>query len=60
MELHALIPRRQKAAAPQAVIERLIALLPAQRNHHDERRQVLVLAAQPYAIHEPRLGRPAS
>ena len=57
-ELHALIARRQEAAAPQAVVERLVG--PASREHDDERRQVLVHAAQAIATQAPMLGRPAS
>ena len=52
MELHALELRRQKAAAPQPVVQRLIPAGSAQRNQHDERRQILVLATQ--SISQPR------
>ena len=60
-ELHALILRRQEAAAPEAVVERLIGGAGrVARDHHDERRQVLVQLPRPYATHAPMLGRPAS
>ena len=49
-ELHALMLRRQEAAAPQARVERLVDL--ARRDQHDERRQVFVVAAQ--AVVHPR------
>ena len=46
-ELHALVSRRQKSAAPQPVVERLVVRIAAAlRDHDDERRQVVVLAAQ--------------
>ena len=51
MKLHALIPRRKKAAAPQPVIQRLVARC-TERNHDDESGQVLVLAAQ--TVSDPR------
>ena len=52
-ELHALMLAGQEAAAPQPREQRLIVLLPrALRDHHDEGRQVLVLAAQ--AVAQPR------
>ena len=55
-ELHALVLRRQEAAAPQAGVERLVDL--ARRDEHDERRQVLVVAAE--AVVQPRAhARPA-
>ena len=58
-ELHALVFGGQKAAAPQAVVERLIdAPAGAARDHHHERRQILALAAQ--AVRYPRAeARPA-
>ena len=61
-ELHALIARRQKAAAPEPVVERLIVRIAAAlRDHHDERRQILVLAAQVRTpATTPMRGRPAS
>ena len=49
-ELHALVARRQEAASPQAVVERLVG--PPAREQDDERRQVLVLA--PQAVGDPR------
>ena len=48
-ELDALIARRQEAAAPEAVVERLVG--PPAREQDDERRQVLVLA--PQAVGDP-------
>ena len=55
-ELHALVLGRQEAAAPEAGVERLIDL--AGRDEHDERRQVLVVAAEP--VVNPRAhARPA-
>ena len=50
-ELNALKFGRQKAGAPQTRVKRLIALF-AVRDHHDERRQIFVRAAQ--AITQPR------
>ena len=47
-ELNALKFRRQKAGAPQTRVKRLVALF-AIRNHHDERRQIFVRAAQAVA-----------
>ena len=49
-ELHALVPRRQKAASPEPVVERLVG--PPAREQDDERRQVLVFA--PQAVGDPR------
>ena len=50
--LHALVLRRQEAAAPQPVVERLVGRVAgALRDQHDERGQVLVLAAE--AVAEP-------
>ena len=55
-ELHALVLRRQEAAAPEPRVQRLIDL--AGRDQHDERRQVLVVAAE--AVVNPRAhARPA-
>ena len=46
-ELDALILRRQKPTAPQAIIERLIGeIARALRDHDDEGRQIAILAAQ--------------
>ena len=50
-ELHALVLGRQEAAAPEPVVRAAGRRLPALRDQHDERRQVLVLAAQ--AVAEP-------
>ena len=48
--MHALILRRQEAVAPQAREQRLVGVDGARlRNQHDERRQILVLAAQAVA-----------
>ena len=55
-ELDALILRRQEPAAPQPVVQRLAA--GALGHHHDERRQVGALAAEP--IGQPRADRRAS
>ena len=52
-ELHALILRIQKAAAPQPRVERLVGLV--RRDEHDERRQVVVHRAQ--AVRQPRAHR---
>ena len=52
-ELHALMLRRQKAAAPQAVVERLIvAAARAEGREHHVGGQVLIFAAE--AVTEPR------
>ena len=52
-ELHALIHRRQKAAAPQAVVKRLVfAPTRAKRRHDDISRQIAVQATE--TIAEPR------
>ena len=56
-KLHTLMPRGQKATAPGAISQRLRIAL-ALRHHHDIRRQVLILAAQP--IGDPRAHRRAS
>ncbi len=58
-ELDALVARRQKAAPPEAIVERLIVRVAAAlRDHDDEGRQVLVLAAQ--AVAQPAAdARPA-
>ena len=59
-ELHALIARRQKAAAPQPVVERLAAAAAAGRDHDDKRRQVLRSRRRARkTTHDPMLGRPA-
>ena len=51
-ELDPLMPRGQKAAAPQPVVQRLIVgAAGAARDHRHERRQVLVLA--PQAVRNP-------
>ena len=55
-QLHALVARRQEAASPQPVVERLVG--PPAREQDDERRQVLVLT--PQAVGDPRAhARPA-
>ena len=51
-ELHPLIPRRQKTAAPQSVREGLISKRSAARRHHDICREILVLT--PKTICQPR------
>ncbi len=60
-ELHALVLRRQEAAAPQPGVERLIALTGA-RHQDDEAGQVGVLGAEPVATATRRStgGRPAA
>ena len=55
-QLDALILARQEAGAPQPLGERLAGA----GHHHDERRQILVLAAQAVVTQAPMLGRPAS
>ena len=50
-QVHALVPRRQKAASPEAAVEGL-AIAGAVRDHHHERRQVAVRAAE--AVADPR------
>ena len=56
-EVHALIFRRQKSAAPQAREQRLVRIDGARlRDQHHERRQILVLAAQPIADPRPHAG----
>ena len=56
---HALIFGRQKAAAPQAREQRLVGVdAVGLRDHHDERRQVVVLAAE--AVADPRAHAGAS
>ena len=51
--IDSLILRRQEAAAPQPIVERLVVRIArALRDHGDEGRQVAVLAAQP--VGEPR------
>ena len=52
-KLDALIRRRQEAASPQPVIQRLVVRVArAPRDQHHERGQVLVLASQP--VRDPR------
>ena len=52
-EPHALVAGRQEAAAPQPREERLVGVERLRlREQHDERRQILVLAAE--AVADPR------
>ena len=52
-ELDPLVRGRQEAAAPEPVVERLVVRVARPlRDHHHERRQVLVLASQ--AVGDPR------
>src|SRR5262249_59946748 len=51
-ELHSLIPGWQETATPLPICQRLIVRIAATlRNHHNESRQIAVLA--PQAISEP-------